>query len=306
MTKLKTYMRFLKSQLSIILFYIAVSAILTVATLLNRGDFYILRIYILSSLTIFLILMCYRFFVFEEEERRRVQNESVKEKLEDDMEMMRRSEEDMNEYFLTWVHQIKIPITASKMILDKWGEVTAENREELRRCVLSIDGYTNMALGYLKVLGNEPDLYFIRTSIDSIINPVIKNYSSVFISKHITLKYEKINDIVVTDVKWCRLMFEQILGNSLKYTEKGYISIEYDERERRLMIKDSGIGIDGADLPNIFHLGYSGKNGSFNDMSTGIGLFIVNKISHRINVNVEISSQKGEGTQVGLTFPKKY
>lgn len=303
MKKIRPYFQ---SKAAIICFYIFSLTVLFFATLLNGGDWAVLRIYTVVTATIFIIYLFAAFYmVCGKADYEKLYKTLEKEMKEAETESRRR-EEDINNYFVTWVHQIKTPITASKMILDKWGELTAENRKELKNRILSIDGYTNMALGYLKVLGDAPDLYLNLTSVDSIINPVVKKYSPVFISKFIKLSYEKTEDKVVTDVKWARLMVEQIIGNSLKYTDRGHISIEYDSDRMCLSIKDDGIGIENSDLPNIFHLGYSGKNGSINDQSTGIGLFLVDKISHRLNVKVKVLSEVGIGTIVELFFPKQY
>ena len=56
---------------------------------------------------------------------------------------------DVESYFLTWVHQIKTPITASQLLLER-NEPNVVN--QVRQEIVQIDNYTRLALSYLKLL----------------------------------------------------------------------------------------------------------------------------------------------------------
>ncbi|HEY9575698.1 MAG TPA: ATP-binding protein, partial [Lachnospiraceae bacterium] len=76
----------------------------------------------------------------------------------------------------------------------------------------------------------------------------------------------------------------------------GSISIFYEKDRHCLTIKDTGIGIAKWDLPKIFNRGYSGFNGSLNEKSSGIGLFLAKKIADRLHYKLEVESVLGQGT----------
>ena len=209
-------------------------------------------------------------------------------------------EKELQEYFLIWIHQIKTPITAGKLICD--SDIENENVKNIKKELIYIEDYTNMALSYLKMANHNTDMDISLVNLDDIIKPLIKKYAILFISNNIKLEYEKLNVKVITDSKWCMVVIEQLLSNAIKYTKNGIVSISFNEKENYLEIKDNGIGIKDSDLPKIFDKGYSGFNGRQNQKSTGIGLFLVKQILDKLGQKVKLGSKLGEGTSVKVYF----
>ena len=209
-------------------------------------------------------------------------------------------EKELQEYFLIWIHQIKTPITAGKLICD--SDIENENIKNIKKELIYIEDYTNMALSYLKMANHNTDMDISLVNLDDITKPLIKKYAILFISNNIKLEYKKLNVKVITDSKWCMVVIEQLLSNAIKYTKNGTVSITFNEKENSLEIKDNGIGIKDSDLPKIFDKGYSGFNGRQNQKSTGIGLFLVKQILDKLGQKVNLESKLGEGTSVKVYF----
>ncbi|WP_455100469.1 sensor histidine kinase [Parvimonas micra] len=209
-------------------------------------------------------------------------------------------EKELQEYFLIWIHQIKTPITAGKLICD--SDIENENIKNIKKELIYIEDYTNMALSYLKMANHNTDMDISLVNLDDITKPLIKKYAILFISNNIKLEYKKLNVKVITDSKWCMVVIEQLLSNAIKYTKNGIVSISFNEKENYLEIKDNGIGIKDSDLPKIFDKGYSGFNGRQNQKSTGIGLFLVKQILDKLGQKVKLESKLGEGTSVKVYF----
>ena len=209
-------------------------------------------------------------------------------------------EKELQEYFLIWIHQIKTPITAGKLICD--SDIENENIKNIKKELIYIEDYTNMALSYLKMANHNTDMDISLVNLDDIIRPLIKKYAILFISNNIKLEYKKLNVRVITDSKWCMVVIEQLLSNAIKYTKNGTVSITFNEKENYLEIKDNGIGIKDSDLPKIFDKGYSGFNGRQNQKSTGIGLFLVKQILDKLGQKVKLESKLDEGTSVKVYF----
>ncbi|UBH23435.1 sensor histidine kinase [Macrococcus armenti] len=226
------------------------------------------------------------------------------ERLIDDIQILRNEkiayQSEVESYFLMWVHQMKTPITASKLLLESPDE---ETNSRMRHEILQIDNYTNLALSYLKLMNEKTDMVIMETTIDDLITPLIKRYSIQFIHNNTKLNYERVHHLVLTDAKWASVMIEQILNNALKYARGRQIWIVYDEKNEVLSIKDDGIGINASDLPKIFDKGFSGYNGRLNEKSSGIGLYIVKTIARRINVQISVESVLNEGTTFHMKFP---
>lgn len=206
---------------------------------------------------------------------------------------------EMQSYFLTWVHQIKTPIAASKLLLESPSEQTVP---KVRQQLLEIDNYTNLALSYLKLTEEQSDMVLKEVTIDELIEPIIKKYAIQFIHDKTKLHYTPVKEKVLTDANWSKIMIEQVINNALKYSEGCDVWIEFKVEESSLIIQDNGIGIRASDLPKVFTQGYSGYNGRLNTKSSGIGLYIAKSIAERMNHFININSTYGEGTEVTIGF----
>ena len=213
---------------------------------------------------------------------------------------MLNQKDDLNAYFLMWLHQIKTPITVSKLLLEKPDETT---NTKLKMQLMYIEQYINMAMNYLKMIDYSTDMDITQVNLDDIIKNLLKKYSLLFIHNHISLEYQSNLTYVVSDSQWLTILIEQILSNALKYTENGKITIQYLEDKHALEIRDTGIGIRSEDIPKIFDRGYSGFNGRMNEKSSGLGLYLARKISERLNIQIEVESKLSKGSIFRLVFP---
>ena len=213
---------------------------------------------------------------------------------------MLNQKDDLNAYFLMWLHQIKTPMTVSKLLLEKPDETT---NTKLKMQLMYIEQYINMAMNYLKMIDHSTDMDITQVNLDDIIKNLLKKYSLLFIHNHISLEYQSNVTHVISDSQWLTILIEQILSNALKYTENGKIAIQYLEDKHALEIRDTGIGIRSEDIPKIFDRGYSGFNGRMNEKSSGLGLYLARKISERLNIQIEVESKLSQGSIFRLVFP---
>ena len=145
------------------------------------------------------------------------------------------------------------------------------------------------------------DLKLSHCSLDRIIRDQIHKYAGIFVSKKLTLTYESISQDVLTDEKWLGFVIGQILSNALKYTRTGSLRI-WQKDPAALVIEDTGIGIDPADIPRLGERGFTGYNGRLDKKSTGIGLYLCKEISRRLSHTLTIESEPGKGTRVTIDF----
>ena len=123
------------------------------------------------------------------------------------------------DYYTTWVHQIKTPISVMRMTLE--GEDTEEHRE-LSAELFRIEQYVEMVLSYLRLDSDSSDYIFQEYDLDSIIRQAVHKYAPLFVRKKLRLFYEPVNVKVLTDETWLLFILEQILSNSIKYTQEGW------------------------------------------------------------------------------------
>lgn len=208
------------------------------------------------------------------------------------------------EYFTMWVHQIKTPIAALRLLL---AEEEDERSQEMWEELFSIEQYVEMALQFSRLSAKSTDFVIGEVSLDKVVREAIHKYARLFVRKKIKLELTSIDTQILTDEKWLEFVIEQILSNAIKYTAGGTISIYQkmtvtDEKKevKELIIEDTGIGIAPEDLPRIFEKGYTGYNGHADKRSTGIGLYLCRKIMRKLSHEITIESEIGVGTKVHL------
>lgn len=208
---------------------------------------------------------------------------------------------DLLDYYTLWVHQIKTPIAASKLLVQDLQEQTFKN--QLEQELFKIDSYTNLVLQYLRLESFHDDLVVEKENIEDLVKEVVKKYTLFFIQQGLSLNLHDLNHTVITDKKWFLVILEQVLSNSLKYTKQGSIEIFF--QEDTLHMKDTGLGIQNSDLLRVFERGFSGYNGRLTHQSSGLGLYLSKKIADKLGHELHLHSVVGEGTTVMITFKEK-
>lgn len=122
--------------------------------------------------------------------------------------------EDYKEYIELWIHEIKIPIATSKMIIENnKNEVTKSIDEEIEK----IENYIEQALFYARSSTVEKDYYIRKTNLQDIVNESIKKSKNILIAQKISLNIHDLEKEVNTDSKWIVFILNQIIQNSVKY-----------------------------------------------------------------------------------------
>ncbi|MEA5038876.1 MAG: sensor histidine kinase [Clostridiaceae bacterium] len=193
-------------------------------------------------------------------------------------------------YYAMWTHQIKVPISALRLLLQ---EDEARDSEALAE-LLKIEQYAGMALQYQR-LEEGSDLLLRQTDLDAVIRGVLRRYARLFILKKLSVEFKETHMTVLTDEKWLDFALGQLLSNALKYTPEGTIRI-YAGNDM-LVIADPGIGIRPEDLPRVGERGFTGYNGREDKKSTGIGLYLCKRALTMLGHGLRIESEQGAGTR---------
>ena len=216
------------------------------------------------------------------------------------------AQEDYKEYIELWIHEIKTPISASKLIIENnKNEITKNIEEELDK----IENYTEQALYYARSNTVEKDYIITKTNLKDIVNmSIIKNKTTILNNKF-ELNIHDLEKQVYTDSKWVVFILNQVIQNSIKYSKNENQSIEiYAEEQKEkvtLYIKDNGLGIKKSELSRVFEKGFTGENGRIiGKKSTGIGLYLCKKLCDKLQLAININAEQNVGTEVTIVFPK--
>ena len=214
--------------------------------------------------------------------------------------------EDYKEYIELWIHEIKIPIATSKMVIENnKNAITKSIDEELDK----VENYIEQALFYARSNTVEKDYYIRKVVLKEIVNESIKKNKSSLIQEKISIDIHDLEIEVNTYNKWIVFILNQIIQNSIKYRKKENSVIEIYANQGKenviLYIKDNGIGIKQGEITRVFEKGFTGTNGRLsNKKSTGIGLYLCKKLCNKLGIGIELNSVQNEGTEVKLVFPK--
>ena len=214
--------------------------------------------------------------------------------------------EDYKEYIELWIHEIKIPIATSKMVIENnKNAITKSIDEELDK----VENYIEQALFYARSNTVEKDYYIRKVVLKEIVNESIKKNKSSLIQEKISIDIHDLDVEVNTDNKWIVFILNQIIQNSIKYRKKENSVIEIYANQGKenviLYIKDNGIGIKQGEITRVFEKGFTGTNGRLsNKKSTGIGLYLCKKLCNKLGIGIELNSVQNEGTEVKLVFPQ--
>ena len=209
-------------------------------------------------------------------------------------------------YIETWVHEIKTPIAASRLVL---GRLRGPEATALRQELESIERYVEQALYCARSQVLSTDYAVRELSLVEVAKEACKRNQNLLIASGAT----PVVDIdeehrVYSDPSWLIFILGQLLSNAAKY---GATSIRFSSREQgtgtsgriQLEVADDGAGIPESDMASIFNQGFVGSNGRAEGSATGMGLYLCAELCRTMGIGIDAYSEEGRGTRMVLTFP---
>ncbi len=210
------------------------------------------------------------------------------------------------EYVEAWIHEVKTPIAASALVLDRMRGPDAETlRNELERISLNVE----QALFFARSTNLNADYALAEIPLAETCRSVCRSHARLLIGAGLVPVFDVPEEAtVLADSSWLSFVLSQVVVNSAKYGARRLrFSVETGEESSRgvtlLRLADNGQGIAVADLPKVTELGFVGANGRAEGSATGMGLYLARTLSERMGLGFAVASGEGEGTTVTLAFP---
>ncbi len=213
------------------------------------------------------------------------------------------AQREYREYVESWVHEIKAPLTAARLICRQLDD---SSRRKLDFELAQIEAHIERALFYARAESPERDCVIRQTGLSEIVSQAVENHRSLLIQSGIRIETRELDRQVFTDKKWAVFILGQLLQNSARYRSGDpviTIAAESYGKQIRLTVRDNGIGIPAHELPRVFDRGFTGTNGRTRGGATGMGLYLCKRLSTFLDLDISLTSQEGEGTCVTLLFP---
>ena len=217
----------------------------------------------------------------------------------------RAAQREYREYVEGWVHEIKTPITAARLICQK---LDGDTRRRLICELDQVQAHVERALFYARAESPERDCVIRQTQLSQLVAQAVGEHRALLIQSGVRVETDGLDRSVYTDGKWAAFILGQLLQNAARYRGPEpvvTISARPLGRQVQLTVADNGLGIPAQELPRVFDRGFTGSNGRARGGSTGIGLYLCKKLAGFLELGLEISSEEGRGTTVTLTFPAK-
>ena len=221
----------------------------------------------------------------------------------DELARMERDELEYKEYIDSWIHEVKTPITAIQLICDNERN-TQTDRIKLETKKVEMD--IERMLYYSKSGETWKDYMIGHHSLREIVESSIMKVYQIFIYNGVRIDMQVEEEMIYTDKKWSSFIITQILLNCVQYRGEDTLSIRiYAEKEKEsisLIIEDNGLGIKTDEIEHIFEKGFVGTNGRKNERSSGMGMFICDKLCKKLDIGLRAVSEYGKYTKMILTF----
>ena len=214
---------------------------------------------------------------------------------------IQRERKEYKEYIEQWIHEVKTPITAMKLICEN-------NRSSLTRELMAelenINRFTEQALYYARSEHTEKDYSVREISLSDVVHGAIADNKYLLRQNNVAVAVDDVAYNIYSDDKWVRFILDQIISNAVKYHTAAPVlnfSAIKESEKIILSIADNGIGIPQSDLPRIFEKGFTGQNGRTVHSSTGIGLYLCKRLCDKLGIGISAASE-GKGTIISLSF----
>lgn len=214
-----------------------------------------------------------------------------------------KTRENLNE-LTRFVHDMKMPLTTMNLMVQDLEE---DKKVKLSSEMIRLENMLNEIL-YVKRLPNiKNDLYIESVNLNDLLHRSIQKVRYICMKKGIGFDLNLEIDEVDSDAKWLQFIIDQLISNSVKYSEDStiYVTASKQQDHDTLKIQDFGRGIKTEDLPRIYDSGFTSTSDHNDSHSTGMGLYLTKNVAEVLNIKLDIASVYGEGTTVTLTFSKQ-
>ncbi|WP_082232149.1 sensor histidine kinase [Halobacillus massiliensis] len=205
---------------------------------------------------------------------------------------------------VAWIHEVKTPLTAMHLIIDRINE--EQIKKQLTYEWLRIHLLLDQQLHQKRIPSIENDLYIEKVDLEALVFNEIHTLRSWCMQKGIGFDVQLHVPSVLTDAKWLSFIIRQLLSNAVKYSiisSEIIVKSGVMDGHIFLSVTDNGPGIKERDLPRIYEKGFTSTRDHYNQEASGMGLYLAKKAADSLKVQMDVASFPEKGTTFTLKFP---
>lgn len=168
----------------------------------------------------------------------------------------------------------------------------------------SAEELLSMLLDMTKLEAGKLPTHVQSFPINQVLDPLIAEFKLIADQKGLRLRYVTSNITVISDKKLLRRIMQNLISNAIRYTQTGtvLVGVKRAGNALNLMVLDTGPGIHEQDQQIVFEE-FSQLSNSDTKEGLGLGLTIVDRISHLLSHTVLLRSKVGKGTSFSISVP---
>ena len=221
-----------------------------------------------------------------------------------------------SEFLSNMSHELRTPLNSvmalSRVLImqakNKLSEDEANYLQIIERNGKNLLSLINDILDLSKIESGKMDITPKLFSFKATLETIVERLEMLAEDKGIQLNMSLPHDLphIESDESRIHQILQNLIGNAIKFTEKGEVSVSvtYDSDNLYIDIIDTGIGISQKDLPYIFEE-FRQIDGSSSRRyeGTGLGLAIVYKAVKMLGGDISVQSEPGQGSTFTLRLP---
>jgi len=221
------------------------------------------------------------------------------------------------DFINTVSHELRTPLTTIREAIAQvfdgiHGQTTVAQRDFLLMCLSDVDrlrrliddllDMSKLEAGMFKLARQQIDIVALARDIVSFFYPAAK-------ATNIELRerYNATEPFAYVDRDSIVRIFTNLIGNALKFTDKGYIEVSVIDKPGSVecAVADTGRGIDENEIPRLFNkFEQFGRHRGTKEKGTGLGLSITKSIIDLHRGKIWVESALDKGTTFTFTLPK--
>jgi signal transduction histidine kinase len=207
-------------------------------------------------------------------------------------------------------HELRTPVTALRWEIDLFADPNnkgAVTKESLQASIDQLNRLIEDILDVSRIEQGRTKFEIHENEITTLVEQTVTTLAASAKQKNLSLIYEKKEKIrAMVDPDRFRQVVTNIVGNAIKYTFAGSVTITIAEEGSKAVIRvrDTGIGISADEQQNLFQKFYRVKSAETRSVNgTGLGLWITKQIVETMDGRIALESMKGVGSTFIISFP---
>ena len=237
-------------------------------------------------------------------------------KEKNDIENMQRLQKVRSQFLANVSHELRTPIFAIQGYIETLlsgaindDKVNRNFLEKANQNTISLSNLLNDLIDISMIESGEMRMSYRYFKINDLINQVCQENKKLAEDKNLKIEIKPVPDDlqVFGDRDKIKQVLINLVQNAIKYTEKGKVEIivEEEEKQAKIIVKDTGIGIPENYIDRIFERFFRiDKARSRSIGGTGLGLAIVKHIVEAHHSTVIVKSKVGEGSEFSFYLKK--